>query len=400
MMEIKEQILTLSEKFFDEINRFREEMHAHPELSFEEHETAERIKRKLEELGISYEDGWAGTGIVAWLEGGKTGNGCIALRADIDALPITEKNQTDYVSKNPGKMHACGHDVHTSCLLGAAKILKELKEHWAGKIIFIFQPGEEKFPGGASLLIKEGLLKKFNPKKIFAQHVSPEMEVGQLGFKEGMYMASADEIYLKIIGKGGHGALPEKNIDPVIISAHLLLAMQNVTSRFAPPTIPSVLSFGKVEAKGATNVIPDEVCIEGTFRTMNEEWRAKAHELIENIAKSTAKSFGGECEIDIKKGYPFLQNDKELTLSARNSAKELLGEDNIVELDLRMTAEDFSYYSQEMPSCFYRLGVGNKEKGITASVHSPHFDIDKKAISIGMASLAFIALAEILQVST
>lgn len=394
-MELNDKVLGLSEQFFEEINGFRKELHAHPELSFEEFETSERIKKKLKEYGIPFEDGWAGTGIIAWLEGANPGSNCIALRADMDALPITEKNQTDYVSKNPGVMHACGHDVHSSCLLGAAKILNELKEQWSGKIIFIFQPGEEKFPGGASLLLKEGLLEKFQPKKIIAQHVYPELEVGKLGFREGMYMASADEIYIQIKGKGGHGALPHKNIDPVIISAHLLLALQNVTSRFAPPTVPSVLSFGKVEAKGATNVIPDTVFIEGTFRTMNEEWRSKAHELIENIAKSTAKSFGGDCEIQIKKGYPFLQNDKELTSSARNSAKKLLGEDQIVELDLRMTAEDFSYYSQEMPSCFYRLGVGNKKKGITASVHSPNFDIDEKAISVGMASMAFIALAEI-----
>lgn len=394
-MELNDKVLGLSEQFFEEINGFRKELHAHPELSFEEFETSERIKKKLKEYGIPFEDGWAGTGIIAWLEGANPGSNCIALRTDMDALPITEKNQTDYVSKNPGVMHACGHDVHSSCLLGAAKILNELKEQWSGKIIFIFQPGEEKFPGGASLLLKEGLLEKFQPKKIIAQHVYPELEVGKLGFREGMYMASADEIYIQIKGKGGHGALPHKNIDPVIISAHLLLALQNVTSRFAPPTVPSVLSFGKVEAKGATNVIPDTVFIEGTFRTMNEEWRSKAHELIENIAKSTAKSFGGDCEIQIKKGYPFLQNDKELTSSARNSAKKLLGEDQIVELDLRMTAEDFSYYSQEMPSCFYRLGVGNKKKGITASVHSPNFDIDEKAISVGMASMAFIALAEI-----
>lgn len=391
----KEQVLRLSEQYFQEINDFREEMHSHPELSFEEHKTAERIKRKLDELGIEYEDGWAGTGIVAWLEGKKEGNRCIALRADMDALPITEKTEATYASKNQGVMHACGHDVHTSCLLGAAKILKKMNDQWGGKIIFIFQPGEEKFPGGASLMIKEGLLEKFKPQKIFAQHVYPEMEVGKLGFKEGMYMASADEIYLKVIGKGGHAALPQQILDPVIVSAHILLALQNVVSRFAPPTVPSVLSFGKVEAKGATNVIPDNVLIEGTFRTMDEEWRAKAHEIIENIAVSTAKGFGAKCEVDIKKGYPFLQNDRLLTSSARKVAEELLGEENILPLDLRMTAEDFSYYSQKMPSCFYRLGVGNKKKGITASVHSPHFDIDNKAISIGMASLAFIALNEL-----
>lgn len=395
-MKLKDKVLSLAGQYFEEINGFRKELHAHPELSFEEYETSARIKEKLINYGIPYEDGWAGTGIIAWLEGKNPDSNCIALRADMDALPIEEKNTADYASKNPGIMHACGHDVHSSCLLGAAKILKGLKDQWSGKIIFIFQPGEEKFPGGASLLLKEGLLEKFRPKKIIAQHVYPEMEVGKLGFREGMYMASADEIYVTVKGKGGHAALPHKNIDPVIISAHLLIAMQNVVSRFAPPTVPSVLSFGKVEAKGATNVIPDDVFIEGTFRTMDEDWRSKAHGLIENIAQSTAKSFGGNCDIKIKKGYPFLQNEKALTQSARNSAKKLLGEDKIVELDLRMTAEDFSYYSQEIPSCFYRLGVGNKEKGISASVHSPHFDIDEKAISIGMASMAFIALKELI----
>lgn len=394
-MDPKTKVLDLAKQYFAEINEFRKVLHANPELSFQEFETSRRIKKKLKEIGIPFEENWAGTGIVGWIEGKKPSSNCLALRADMDALPITEKNQTNYVSKNPGVMHACGHDVHSSCLLGAAKILNELKEQWSGKVIFIFQPAEEKFPGGASILIKEGLLEKFQPKKIIAQHVYPELEVGKLGFREGMYMASADEIYIQVKGKGGHGALPQQNIDPVIISAHLLLALQNVTSRFAPPTVPSVLSFGKVEAKGATNVIPDDVFIEGTFRTMNEEWRSKAHELIENIAKSTAKSFGGDCEIEIKKGYPFLQNDKGLTQSARKAARELLGEDKIVELDLRMTAEDFSYYSQEMPSCFYRLGVGNVKKGISASVHSPNFDIDEKAIEIGMASMAFIALKEL-----
>ena len=394
-MDLKKQVLSLSENFFDEINRIRKHLHQHPELSFQEVETSKYVKKKLVEFGIPYEEDWVKTGIVAWIEGNNPNSNCIALRADMDALPIQEKNETSYNSKNAGVMHACGHDVHTACLLGAAKILSELKNEWSGKAILIFQPGEEKFPGGASLMLEQGLIEKFNPKKIIAQHVYPEMEVGKVGFKDGMYMASADEIYIKIKGKGGHGALPHKNIDPVVIAANVILSLQSIVSRSAAPTIPSVLSFGKVIANGATNVIPSEVEIEGTFRTMNEDWRAQAHDKIKQMVQSISHSMGGECEIDIKKGYPFLINDKNLTLSSKNAAIELLGNENVEELELRMTAEDFSYFSQKIPACFYRLGVGNKKKNITSSVHSPTFDIDENALKTGMATMAFLALNEL-----
>lgn len=396
-MDIKQKVLSLSSEYFDEIKAVREHLHAHPELSFEEHKTSLYIQKKLDEFGIPYEKKWAGTGVLAVIKGKKHDSMNIALRADMDALPIQEVSNKSYKSKNDGIMHACGHDVHSACLLGAAKILHQLKEEWSGSIYLIFQPAEEKFPGGASLLIKEGLLQKIKAKKIIAQHVYPELQFGKLGFKEGMYMASADELYIKVIGKGGHAALPHKNIDPILIASQIIVGLQSIVSRFSPPTIPSVLSIGKLMAKGATNVIPDVVTMEGTFRTMDEKWRKSAHQKIQDIANNIARSYGGKVEIDIKKGYPFLINDKALTESCKNSAIELLGKENIKELELRMTAEDFAYYSQQIPACFYRLGVGNKEKNINASVHTPTFDIEERALKTGMASLAYIAIKEVSQ---
>jgi amidohydrolase len=300
-----------------------------------------------------------------------------------------------YKSKNEGVMHACGHDVHTSSLLGTAKILNTLRDEFEGTVKLIFQPGEEKIPGGASLMIKEGVLEKPKVDNIIGQHVMPLIEAGKVGFRSGMYMASADEIYVKVKGKGGHGAMPEMNVDPVLITAHILTALQQIVSRNASPKVPSVLSFGKVIAEGATNVIPNEVYLEGTFRTMDEEWRASAHQKMKKMAEGIAESMGGSCEFDIHKGYPFLVNEPELTERSRAAAIEFLGEENVQELDLWLAAEDFAYYSQEIDACFYRLGVRNEAKGITSSVHTPTFDIDPLALETGMGLMSWLAIQEL-----
>lgn len=391
-MSLLQKVKQLAQQYKTEVIAYRHHLHAHPELSFEEYQTAAFVEAQLKSMGLNPQGGIAGTGVSVLIEGKNPAKKVIALRADMDALPIVEANEVPYKSKKEGVMHACGHDVHTASLLGVARILSELKNEFEGSVKLIFQPGEEKIPGGASLLIKEGILKNPEPTAILGQHVMPQIPVGKVGFREGMYMASADEIYVTVKGKGGHGAMPEMNIDPVLISAHILVALQQIVSRNASPKVPSVLSFGKVIAQGATNIIPNEVKMEGTFRTMNEEWRSKAHSLMKKMAEGIAESMGGSCEFTIMRGYPFLTNHPELTAKARTIAQEYLGEENVVELDLWMAAEDFSYYSQEMDACFYRLGVRNEEKGIVSSVHTPTFNIDEEALEIGAGLMAYQAL--------
>ena len=395
IMNFSEKIKSLSKQYFNEIVDIRRHLHANPELSFEEYNTSAFVAKKLEEFKISYKTGYVKTGIIALIEGKNPAKKIIALRADLDALPIKEENNIDYCSTNDGVMHACGHDVHTACLLGAAKILNELRNEFEGSIKLIFQPGEEKLPGGASLMIKEGALENPKPSSIIGLHVFPSMETGKVGFRSGMYMASTDEIYLTVKGKGGHGALPHLTIDPVLISAHIIVALQQIVSRNAQPTIPSVLSFGKVIANGATNIIPNEVSLEGTFRSLNENWRTQAHEKMIALAKGIAKSMGGECVVEIKRGYPVLYNDEKLSQRAEHFAKEFLGENNVEELELRMTAEDFAYYAQQIPACFYRLGTGNKQNGITSNVHTSTFNIDEHSIETGMGLMAWIAYKEL-----
>lgn len=395
MTVLKEQIKSLSKQYSEEVVANRRHLHSHPELSFEEHKTARFVADKLKSYGITPTEGVANTGLTALIEGKNPEKKVIALRADMDALPIKEANDVPYKSKNEGVMHACGHDVHTSSLLGTAKILSQLKDHFEGTVKLIFQPGEEKIPGGASLMIKDGVLENPKPSYIFGQHVLPQMPAGKVGFREGMYMASADEIYITVKGKGGHGAMPELNIDPVLITSHIIVALQQIVSRHASPKIPSVLSFGKVIANGATNVIPDEVYVEGTFRTYDEEWRAAAHEKMKKIATGLAEGMGGKVDFDIKRGYPFLQNNPELAQRAKGYATDLLGEENVLDLDLWLAAEDFAYYTQETDACFYRLGTGNIEKGITSSVHTPTFDIDEHALEVGPALMSWIAIQEL-----
>lgn len=374
----------------------RRHLHQHPELSFQEDQTSRYIAGKLEEFGIPFQRGMAGNGVVALIQGKNPTSKVVALRADMDALPILEANDLPYKSQNEGVMHACGHDVHTASLLGAAKILQEIRADLKGTIKLIFQPAEELFPGGASIMIKEGVLENPAPASIFGQHVHPPLPVGKIGMRPGSYMASADELYVTVSGKGGHGALPQDCIDPVLISSHIIVALQQIVSRYGDPTIPSVLTFGKINSTGgATNIIPEEVKLEGTFRTMNEKWRFEAHQRMKTIAESMAEGMGGSCDFDIKVGYPVLYNEPELTARARTYAQEFLGVENVVELPIRMTAEDFAYYSQQMPACFYRLGTGNPDKGLVSPIHTNTFNIDENALEVGMGLMAWMGVREL-----
>ncbi|MCZ4408550.1 M20 family metallopeptidase [Cryomorphaceae bacterium 1068] len=381
----------------DDLIKIRRHLHANPELSFHEEKTAAFVSKKLTELGIPHKSGIGGHGIVADIVGDKDGK-VVAVRGDMDALPITELNAVTYASTNKGVMHACGHDVHTTCILGAARLLQERKSSLKGTVRLIFQPAEERIPGGASLMIKDGALKKPDVQLIFGQHVYPDMEVGNVGFRPGMYMASADELYITIKGKGGHAGLPHKCIDTILLASHVVTSIQQLVSRRATASTPTVVSIGKFIGNGATNVIPDEVKLEGTIRTMNEKWRFELHQLLNDMVSGICKSMGGFAEVEVREGYPALINDNDLTLWAKKKAIELLGEESVHDLDLRMTAEDFSYFAQEIPACFYRLGTSNASKGLGAPLHTGKFDIDEDALRIGsslMATLAAKALEEL-----
>ncbi|WP_342329669.1 M20 family metallopeptidase [Pedobacter sp. FW305-3-2-15-E-R2A2] len=393
-MTIKDKIQSLSADIFEQVRGYRQHIHANPELSFKEFETSAFIKQHLEEWGIPYTE-MANTGVVGLIEGGIPSDKIVALRADMDALPIIEANDKPYVSKNTGVMHACGHDVHSSSLLGTAYILNSMKAEFAGKIKLIFQPGEEVLPGGASIMIKEGVLENPKPQAIIGQHVMPLIDAGKVGFRSGIYMASTDELYVTVHGKGGHGAQPHQNIDPVLIAAHIVVALQQIVSRNADPRLPSVLSFGKVQANGATNIIPNEVKMEGTFRTLNEDWRKEAKKLMKKMAEGIAESMGGSCDFNIMNGYPYLINEEKLSDNARLYAEDYLGKENVLDLDIWMAAEDFAYYSQVTDACFYRLGTGNKEKGTSYSVHTPNFDIDEDALKLSTGLMAYIALKQL-----
>ncbi|CAM3775693.1 M20 metallopeptidase family protein [Aquirufa aurantiipilula] len=372
----------------------RRHLHAHPELSFHEFETQVYVESQLNKLGIPTQR-IANTGVIAIIEGKNPTKKVVALRADMDALPIQETNDIPYKSQNPGVMHACGHDVHTSSLLGTARILQSVKDEFEGTIKLLFQPAEEKAPGGASIMIQEGALQNPSPAGILGQHVATNIPVGKVGFREGMYMASADELYLTVKGKGGHGAMPDQCIDPIVIASHIIIAMQQIISRNKNPRLPSVLSFGKFIAEGATNVIPNEVKIEGTFRAMDEEWRADGLAKMKKLAEGIAESMGGSCDFFVLKGYPFLKNNPELTRRMKEAAIEYMGADNVIDLDIWMAAEDFAFYTHHVDACFYRLGTRNDDKGIIHGVHTPNFNIDEKALHVGPGLMAWLAIQEL-----
>ncbi len=395
-MNIKNKIKSLADKYQGEAIANRRHIHANPELSFQEIETGKYISEKLSEMKIPHEHGVADNGVVGLIEGKNPSKKVVALRADIDALPIEEANDVPYKSTKPGIMHACGHDVHTASLLGAAKILNEIKSDFEGTVKLIFQPAEERLPGGASIMIKEGVLENPKPVSIIGQHVHPPLAAGKIGLCPGFYMASADEIYVSVKGQGGHGAIPQDCIDPIVICSNIIVALQQIVSRRANPTLPTVLTLGKINSVGgSTNVIPNEVKLEGTFRTFDEEWRTEAHRQMKKMAEGMAEAMGGSCTFDIHRGYPSLFNNENLTHKIKNNAIDFLGSDNVVDLPIRMTAEDFAYYSQQMPACFYRLGTGNIAKGITSPVHTNTFDIDESAMELSIGLMAWLTVKEL-----
>jgi len=390
-MLLPDHIHQRSEQLLEEIISIRRHFHQYPELSFQEVKTAGYISSLLDAWEIPYRKGIAGTGITAFIRGANPEKRLVALRADMDALPIEEKNSVSFASSHPGVMHACGHDAHMAALLGCARILKEMTHALEGTIQLIFQPGEEKLPGGALRMMEEGLFSEREPDLIIGQLVDPELDSGMLGFRPGPYMASTDELYFTVTGKGGHAAMPHKITDPVLIAAQIIIALQQIVSRRGNPTVPSVLSVGKVSAAGATNVIPDQVKMEGTFRTFDETWRAEAHRLICSVCEHTALAGGGACECTILKGYPVLVNHAEYTALAMDAAIQYAGEKNVVILDLRMTSEDFAWYSQKYPAVFYRFGT--RTPGMPAhALHTAEFSIHEPALAQAMGAMAYIAL--------
>ena len=395
MNKLKDRIKSLAADYAQEVVSIRRHLHRHPELSFKEFETAAFIAGKLREYAITYKDKIAQTGIVAEIQGNDPGSKTVALRADMDALPVNEQNDVEYQSVNKGVMHACGHDVHMACLLGAARILSEIKSEFKGTVRLIFQPSEETYPGGAKVMIEEGVLENPRPEAIFGQHVFPELETGMIGMKSGKYMASTDEVFITVKGKGGHAAIPDKVVDPVLIASHIVIALQQIVSRKSKPIMPTVVSFGKISSKGKTNIIPDEVKLEGIIRTFDEDWREEIKTQIKKISSGIAESMGGSCDVFIDPGYPAVVNDDVLTAQAREYAIEFLGEDLVVDLEMRMTAEDFSYYARKIPGCFFRLGTRNEKQGITSNLHSATFDVDESSLETGMGIMAWFAISEL-----
>ena len=373
----------------------RRHLHQNPELSFKEVDTQRYIASQLKQLGIPFVEA-AGTGLIAEIAGEGGSGPTVALRADIDALPITERNDVAYASQNKGVMHACGHDVHTANLLGAAGIIHSVKAKLKGSVRLLFQPGEEKLPGGATLMIRDKALESPQPGAIFGQHVHPPLAAGKVGFRPGIYMASTDELYLTVKGRGGHGAMPHNAVDPIVITAHIVTAIQQLISRNTDPTLPAVITFGRIESDGgATNIIPNSVSLLGTMRTLDEVWRKELHARLTNLVNGMAKAMGGSAELTINHGYPFLKNDENLTHWAAREAKAFLGDENVVELPIRMTGEDFAFYTHYVPACFYRLGVRNEAKGITSPVHTDTFDVDEACLEAGAGLMAWLAIRQL-----
>ena len=391
MDRLTSKIKGLVEANHDNVVSIRRHLHKHPELSFKEHETSKYVQEQLKSMGITDYRMTVDTGIVAAI--GNLSKPPIYLRADMDALPITEANTVDYCSVNEGVMHACGHDVHTATLLGAMKVLKSMESELNHCIYCVFQPGEELLPGGASLMIKDGLFNAGGQAKMIGNHVHPPLKAGQVGFKSGIYMASADEIYLDVIGKGGHGAIPHQCIDPLPIVAEIITSLQTLVSRHANPSMPTVLTFGKINSDGgATNIIPSKISLQGTFRTFEEEWRSEAHKLIRQRVESICAAHGAEANLEIRVGYPSLYNDPKFTDSCYNGAIEYLGKDQVIDIPLRTTSEDFAYYSQEVPSCFYRIGTDSKDGKYQSSVHTPTFNVDEDCLLTSVGLMSFLAL--------
>ncbi len=378
-----------SEDLFVQIKDFRRYFHANPEISFQEKQTSAFIAKILRDNSIPAYDGIGGTGVIGIIEGQREGK-TIGIRAELDALPIAESTSLDFSSTKNGLMHACGHDIHMASLLGTALIVNKLKDKLNGKVLLVFEPGEELIPGGALQIINSNIFQQNKPDVMLAFHVLPELVSGKAGFHEGQYMASADEVYITVKGKGGHAALPKTTINPIIISSKLLLNLKDFIDNETPPQIPSILSFGKLQANGATNVIPNEVFIEGTFRTMDEDWRHKAHSRIEEISNKTCQDYGGNCEIEIRNGYPSVYNNPNLTRCTKNIAEQYLGSSNVIDLEQRMTADDFAYFSQKVPSVFFRMGTGFEDSR-SYQLHSSLFVANEETLKHSMGLLAWVS---------
>ena len=389
---IKVSINLLAKEYFNEIVEIRRHLHRWPELSKKEFATSDFICRELDKMELSYRRNIGGNGIMGFVEGNQDNGKCVAFRADMDALPINEENNHDFVSQNPGVMHACGHDMHIASLLGTIKILKSLSSEFSGRFMFIFQHSEEEYPGGAISMLNDGLFDEVIPTEIFAFHSTPEMETGYIGIKPGKYMASTDEFYIEVEGKGGHGATPDLNIDPILIASHIVVGLQSIVSRNAQPTTPTTISIGKFIGNGRTNIIPDKVNLEGIIRTFDEDWRKECHKLIERISTNIAESFGGKAKVFVDSGYPYVYNDIDLTKKAMSIAREYLSEENVLELKERMTAEDFSYFAQKTKGCYFRVGTKKKDEAIT-NLHTSKFDIDEKSMEYAMGLSAFLIIS-------
>lgn len=389
---LPDHIRRRADELYADVLTIRRHLHAHPELSFREFNTVSFVEEQLRKIGITDMKRIAGTGLVAHIQGREPASKCIALRADMDALPITEENDVSYVSQNSGVMHACGHDVHTSCLLGAARILHEMRDQFTGTIKLLFQPGEESHPGGASIMIEEGALKDPVPQAIFGLHVFPNLPTGTVGFRPGRYMASADEIYITIHGKGGHAAQPHQTVDPIAIAALVITGLQQVIARKCDPMSPSVLTFGKIAGGFATNVIPEKVELLGTFRAMDEKWRHQAHKWIKDFTEQTCAAYGATATVEIPVGYPVLFNDPALTDKATSWAAIYADAENVHPLEMRMGAEDFAFYTHHVPGCFFRIGTNRNNTEYTTPVHNPRFNVDEESLKTGMGMMAWLAL--------
>jgi amidohydrolase len=391
--------LTAAERHRDRLVQLRRTIHANPELAFEEYETSALAQSVLSELGIEMRTGVARTGVVATLRGGRAGENsrCVALRADMDALPIHEETNLPFASRNDGKMHACGHDSHTTMALGAAMILSEIREDLPGTVKFLMQPSEEKLPGGAPFMIDEGALDNPKVDMIFGQHVLPLAETGTFGFTPGMMMASTDELYITVTGRSGHAAMPHKAIDPIVLASQIVLALQTVVSRTLDPFAPGVLTIAKITGGSTTNIIPDEVRMEGTLRAMNEDWRLATHRRIEETIRGICTPAGASYELEIRRGYPALQNDPWATRFAEEAAQEMFGSDRAYAHPPVMTAEDFAYYLRHIPGTFWWIGAGTPEQGCNAGLHNSHFTINEDILTMGSAMMAWVAYRYLMQ---
>ncbi len=392
---LPERIRKKARLLFPEIVRIRREIHRHPELSFKEFRTTALIREFLLKLGLKIEHDFLETGIAALLEGGekKTEGKLVALRADIDALPLQEENTHEFCSLENGVMHACGHDMHTAILLGAAVVLSDIKKSLPGDVLFIFQPGEEKAPGGAKPLIEAGLFRQYHPSAVFALHCLPQLQSGKLALREGAIMAAADELYITVYGEGGHASAPHKTIDPVLAAAHIVTALQHLVSRVVSPYEPAVVSISSIHGGGATNIIPGKVHMTGTLRTMNEELRREMHKRLRETVEQIGMGMGARAEIEIVDGYPVVVNHPETTRVIREAFVAYFGKNSVEECEPFMTAEDFAYYLQHCPGTFIHLGTGSSkpEKGNT--LHSPFFNPDESAIGTGMEAMSYAALS-------